>query len=294
MKEEVEIMEAKYISPFTDFGFKKLFGEEGNKKLLISFLNSLLPIKSKIVDLTFKKNEQIGEDLYSRSAVFDVFCEDEAGTQFIVEMQNARQTYYRDRAVFYSTFPIREQAQKGKWNFKLKEVYCIGLLGFNFDDKNSKEETQIAEYLHTVNLKDQNNEVFYKKLNFIFVELPKFEKTESEVKTLFDKWLYFLKNLEDFEHIPMILNEEVFVDAFEVAELAKYNKQQREEYEASLKAFRDNINVIETAREEGEKLGEKKKALNIARNLIKLKVDNDVISISTGITKEEVDNLVRE
>jgi hypothetical protein len=138
-KESVENMEAKYISPFTDFGFKKLFGEEGNKMLLISFLNSLLPINSKIVDLTFKKNEQLGEDLYSRSAVFDVFCEDETGNQFIVEMQNARQMYYRDRAVFYSTFPIRDpgcmgeqqtlfatsQAKKGKWNFKLKDVYCI-------------------------------------------------------------------------------------------------------------------------------------------------------------------------
>jgi len=119
-------MESKYISPFTDFGFKKLFGEEGNKNLLVSFLNDLLPIKNKIVDISFKKNQQLGDDFSSRSAVFDIFCEDEKNNQFIVEMQNARQTYFRDRAVFYSTFPIREQARKGLWNFKLKEVYCEG------------------------------------------------------------------------------------------------------------------------------------------------------------------------
>jgi predicted transposase/invertase (TIGR01784 family) len=156
-----ETMESRYINPFTDFGFKKLFGEEGNKNLLVSFLNDLLPIQKKIVQISFKKNQQIGDDSYSRSAVYDIFCEDESGNQFIVEMQNARQTYFRDRAVFYSTFPIRDQAQKGTWNFKLQDVYCVGLLGFNLDDAPTEDEAVIEEYIHTVNLKDQNNKLFY-------------------------------------------------------------------------------------------------------------------------------------
>ena len=241
------LVEARYMSPFTDFGFKKLFGEEANKRLLIDFLNHLLPIKDKIVDITFKKNEQLATDFTSRGAVYDIFCEDEKKNQFIVEMQNGRQTYFRDRAVFYSTFPIRDQAQKGQWNFKLKQVYCVGLLGFNLDDKPAKDEKIISEYIHTVNLKNQHNAVFYKKLNYIFVELPKFNKQEHEITTHFEKWLYFLKNLENFESIPAILKEEVFEEAFKVAEIANYTPEQRRVYESSLKVYRDNINVIETA-----------------------------------------------
>ncbi|MDR3594802.1 PD-(D/E)XK nuclease family transposase [Clostridium sp.] len=104
-------MKPKYINPFTDYGFKKLFGEEASKKLLISFLNDLLPIRDKIINLTFKKNEQQGDIVISRKAVYDIFCEDEKGSQFIVEMQNAKQLYFKDRAIYYSTFPIRDQAQ---------------------------------------------------------------------------------------------------------------------------------------------------------------------------------------
>ena len=283
-------MESKYISPFTDFGFKKLFGEEGNKRLLVSFLNDLLPIKDKIVDISFKKNEQLGDDTLSRSAVYDIFCEDEKKNQFIVEMQNARQTYFRDRAVFYSTFPIREQAQKGTWNFKLKEVYCVGLLGFDLDDSPTEDEEVIWEYIHTVKLKDQNNKLFYNKLTYLFVELPKFNKKEIEIKTHFEKWMYFLKNLENFDSIPTILQEEVFEEAFKVAEIANYTQDQRRQYESSLKSYRDNINVIETAREEGREEGGRKKAFDIAQGLIDI-LDDETIARKTGLSLEEVRHL---
>lgn len=237
-------MKARYINPFTDYGFKKLFGEEGSKNLLISFLNDLLPINDKIVAINFKKNEQQGDIAVSRKAVYDIFCEDEKGSQFIVEMQNAKQIYFKDRALYYSTFPIRDQAQKGDWNFKLEAVYCVGLLGFNFDN--------IAEgYVTSVQLKDQDNKVFYDKLKFIFIELLKFDKKESELETHFDKWLYFLKNLESFEKIPHILQGKVFEEAFKIAELAGFTPEELTSYEDSLKIYRDNVNVITTAKEEG-------------------------------------------
>jgi predicted transposase/invertase (TIGR01784 family) len=294
-------MEAKYISPLTDFGFKKLFGEEANKALLINFLNDLLPIQAKIVDLSFKKNQQLGDDLRSRSAVYDIFCQDEKNQQFIVEMQNARQIYYRDRAVFYSTFPIRDQGEKGDWNFKLQPVYCVGLLGFCLDDRPSADEKVLQEYIHTVQLKDQNNKVFYQKLTYFFVELPQFQKKESELKTHFEKWLYFLKNLESFDRIPAILNEEIFQQAFKVAELAQYTPEQRMAYESSLKSFRDNINVITTARIEGEETGlaqglAKGRAegraegkAEVAKNLCKAGASVETIMEVTGFTREEIE-----
>lgn len=283
-------MEARYISPFTDFGFKKLFGEEGNKNLLISFLNDLLPIKNSIIDISFHKNEQMGDDAYSRSAVYDIFCVDEKGNRFIVEMQNARQTYFRDRAVFYSTFPIRDQAKKGDWNFKLQEVYCVGLLGFNLDDSPVDGESILKEYIHTINLKDQNNKVFYHKLTYLFIELAKFQKQENEIVTHFEKWMYFLKNLASFEGIPGILQEEVFEEAFIVAEIAKFTSDQRREYETSLKVYRDSINTIETAREEGWEKGME----DVAREMIIDGEPVNKISKYTKITVERIERLKKE
>lgn len=280
-------MKTKYINPFTDYGFKKLFGEEVSKKLLISFLNDLLPIRDKIINLTFKKNEQQGEIVISRKAVYDIFCEDEKGSQFIVEMQNAKQLYFKDRAIYYSTFPIRDQAQKGDWDFKLEAVYCVGLLGFEFEKVGK-------EYINKVQLKNQNNKIFYDKLTFIFIELPKYNKKESELETHIDKWLYFLKNLESFNKIPDILKEDIFKEAFKVAEIAKFTPEELMEYEESLRIYRDNINVIETAKEEGREEGrgegELKKAIEIATNLLDV-LDNSTIAIKTGLSVEEVKRL---
>lgn len=291
-------MRPKYINPFTDYGFKRLFGEEANEHLLIAFLNDILPIKDKIVRLRFKQNEVQGDTAVRRKAVYDIFCEDERGNQFIVEMQNAKQIYFKDRAVFYSSFPIRDQAPKGEWDFKLQPVYCIALLGFNFDDipdnSDIDELVEKESYYHRVQLKDQKNRIFYEKLNFIFIELPRFNKSEKELKTHLDKWLYFLKNLDSFESIPQILNEPVFVEAFKTAEVANFTEEEYRTYEYSLMVMRDNINVINTARiegkEEGRREGEKNKAVEIAKNLLDI-LDDETISIKTGLTLAEVREL---
>jgi predicted transposase/invertase (TIGR01784 family) len=123
-------MKAKFINPFIDFGFKKIFGEEASKPLLLDFLNSLLPESDKIVDLTFKNNEQMGETDANRRAVYDIYCENEKGEKFIVELQKAKQNYFRERTLYYATFPIREQAEKGFWDFNMKAAYCIIFIAF--------------------------------------------------------------------------------------------------------------------------------------------------------------------
>jgi predicted transposase/invertase (TIGR01784 family) len=109
----------KYISPFTDFGFKKLFGTEPNKDLLIDFLNELLrKDEGEIVDLTFLSKEQLGRAIDDRKAIFDIYCENQQGEKFIVEIQKAKQKYFKDRSIYYSTFPTQSQAQKGQWSFQ--------------------------------------------------------------------------------------------------------------------------------------------------------------------------------
>jgi predicted transposase/invertase (TIGR01784 family) len=246
---------AKYINPYTDFGFKKLFGEEGSKEQLKDFLNELLPPIHKIKDLSFKKTEQLPENENARKAIFDIYCEAENGTKFIVEMQKAKIDFFKDRAIFYTTFPIKEQAEKGDWNFELKPVYCIAILDFNFEKDTKITETIKNDYLSSVQLKDQYCNIFYDKLAFIFLEMPRFIKTESELKTHFDKWLYFLKHLEDFNDIPDILKESVFIECFRKAEIANYNQKERDQYEASLKVYRDLKGVIDTSFHDGIKKG---------------------------------------
>ena len=274
-------MKAKYVNPFTDFGFKKIFGEEASKPLLIDFLNALLPNADKIVELTFKNNEQLGQTDIDRKAIYDIYCENEKGEKFIVELQKAKQNYFKERTVYYSTFPIREQSEKGEWNYNLKAVYCVGILDFTFDDYETEPEK--SEVVHTIKLKNQHGKTFYNKLTFIYLEMPNFKHIESQLETRLDKWLYFIKYLEDFQTIPSIFSDEVFSQAFEKAELAKFGQVELANYENSLKIYRDLKGVIDTAFDEGK--------LEVAKNLKLEGMNIDFIMKVTGLTKAEIEKI---
>jgi predicted transposase/invertase (TIGR01784 family) len=243
-------MQGKYINPFTDFGFKKIFAEEASKPLLIDFLNALLNQDSLITDITFKNTEKLGFTQADRKAVYDIFCDNNKGEKFIVELQKLKQNFFKDRTVYYSTFPIVDQAEKGEWNYELNPIYCIGILGFTFESK--QEPNFKEEVVHTIKLKDQNGKVFYEKLTYIYLEMPNFRKKEEELETRLDKWLFFIKNLEDFQEIPAIFGDAIFESAFEKAELAKYNDEEHKQYQASLKTLRDNFSAYQCATDEGK------------------------------------------
>ena len=186
------VFKEKYINPFTDYGFKRLFGEEPNKDLLLDFLNELLKEKEgNIVEISYLPTEKLPIALGDRRAIYDLYCKNEKGEYFIVEMQKAEQKYFKDRTIFYSTFPIQEQARnKGKnWNFKLKQVYTIGILDFEFEeDKDFPYKYHYEAKLYESEIK----KVFYDKLTYIYLSMPKFNKTLDELETRFDKWLYVL------------------------------------------------------------------------------------------------------
>lgn len=278
-------MRAKYINPFTDFGFKKIFGEEASKPLLIDFLNALLPQPNKIIDLHFKNTEQLGQTDADRKAIYDIYCENENGEKFIVELQKAKQNYFKERTIYYSTFPIREQAEKGEWNYNLKAVYCVGVLDFTFADYESEPEK--SEVVHTIKLKNQNGKTFYDKLTYIYLEMPNFKQTEADLTTRLDKWLYFIKYLEDFQTIPTIFSDEVFTQAFEKAELARFGQAELDSYENSLKTYRDLKGVIDTAFGEGKIEGK----IEVARALKESGVATEIISRTTGLSANEIRKL---
>jgi predicted transposase/invertase (TIGR01784 family) len=280
-------MKAKYVNPFTDFGFKKIFGEEASKPMLIDFLANLIP-EAHIVDLTFKDKDHLGKTDADRKAIYDIYCENNTGEKIIVELQKAKQNYFKDRTVYYATFPIQEQAEKGEWNYKLQFVYCIGILDFKFEENIKSGE---GEVIHTVQLKDQNNKLFYEKLKFVYLEMPHFVKEIHELENRLDKWLYFIKHLEDFQTIPDIFKDEVFMQAFAKAEIAKYNEEERYSYEQSLKVFRDNKNTFDYAKESAYSDGDTNGRTDVAKKLKSKGMDNDFIMETTGLSREEVERL---
>jgi predicted transposase/invertase (TIGR01784 family) len=271
----------KYINPLTDFGFKKLFGTEMNKGLLIDFLNEILPDK-KIKDLSYASSEKLGLTEVDRKAVFDLYCIGVDGERFIVEMQKAKQNYFKDRSVFYASFPIQEQAQRSEWNYKLAPVYSVGILDFIFDDHKTD-----PELFHIVELKNERCEVFYDKLKFIYIELPKFKKTEEELETHFDKWLYVFTHLSKLQDRPKKLQERIFERLFEAAEIAQFSPEEREAYKDSLKYFRDMKNVVDTAMDDGRKA----ERIEIAKALKDQGIAVEIIAQTTGLTKEEIAEL---
>jgi predicted transposase/invertase (TIGR01784 family) len=283
-------VKAKYINPFTDFGFKKIFGEEASKPLLIDFLNSLLPESNQIKNLSFKNTEHLGQTEADRKSLFDIYCEAANGEKFIVELQKAKQNFFKERTIYYATFPIREQAEKGEWNYQLKAVFCIGILDFVFDDYETEPEKK--EVLHTIKLKNQHGKTFYEKLTYIYLEMPNFLKAETELTTRLDKWLFFIKHLEDFQQIPAIFKEEIiFHQAFAKAELAKFNHAEWESYESSLKEYRDVKGYIDTAFDEGKIEGKIEGKLEIAKKLKLAGIALSLIVSTTGLSEEEIQKM---
>ena len=293
--------EERYISLLTDFGFKRIFGTVPNKDLLINFLNSLFNGEEVIKDVRYLNSENVGDVYTERKAIFDVYCENERGEKFIVEMQNAYQTFFKDRSLFYSTFPIREQAPKSSdWNFCLKKVYVVALLNFKMSD----EAFDSSDTIHTIALMDtKTNKVFNAKLMFKYVEVGRFDKADNELTSLSDKWMYVLKNLSRLDGRPAALREKIFTKLFDAAAIARFSPTELREYEDSLKAYRDIKNSLDTAkaegraegkaegRAEGRVEGRAEGRAEVAKTMMEKGMDVKIIASLTGLSEEEIKSL---
>ena len=284
----METSKFRFINPFTDFGFKKIFGEDYNKDLLIDFLNSILSLKSPIVDVTYGSQEKLPITIEDRKSVVDIYCESEDGSKFIVEMQKTKQLYFRDRSLLYASYPIVQQAKKGNWNYKLPPVYVIAVLDFQYED-----ETDSDKYIHDVRLVDViSNKVFYDKLRLLYIEMPRFKKKLDELKTNEDKWLYFLKNLPDMDEIPVELDGKIFEKAFEQAEIANYTHEEYNAYIASLDYYWCNYADMDTARQEGIEEGRREGMKNIINIMLSNGTSKEIIMKQMNISEEEYKKLV--
>lgn len=280
---------ARYLNPFTDFGFKKLFGNEQNKELLISFLNQILP-DNQISVINYLHTEHLGQTDLDRKVIYDLYCENERGEKFIVELQKAKQSFFKDRTLFYATFPIQEQAQQGDWNDELKAVYTVAVLDFCFDDEDRDKVKVQVKLMDT-----EQKTMFYDKLTFVYLQMPNFRKTEEELETLEDKWFYLLRHLAELQNRPQRLQDKVFDRLFEIAEIASFNPEEREAYEDSLKYYRDVKNSLETAREEGRgkgiRIGKEEEKINIALRMLAKGFTPAQIRELTGLSESETQKM---
>ena len=248
--------EGKYIDLMVDWSFKKIFGTEVNKDILIEFLKVIFP-QYAISDITYVPTEQLGIMEDDRKAIFDVLCRTVDGKTFLVEMQRGYQKHFFERALFYTSFPIMKQGKKAlaeeakgnrPWDFSLDGVFFLGILNFKYEDD------EMTEHRYRL-MEATSKKLMTDKLEFVFVEVEKFDKGEDELETDLDKWLYLLKNMSNLLKRPERLRDRIFTKLFDVAELAQLDDEDRINYIKAMNTERDTYNQIEYARETGREEG---------------------------------------
>ena len=280
-----------FIDPCTDYGFKRIFGDE---KLLINFLNSLLEGERVITKLEYMNNERVAKQKDERRVIYDLYCKTDTGEHIIVEMQKRSQKHFKDRALYYSACSIVEQGTKGDWNYELTPVYGVFFIDFVLDtdvsDYYCKDVTLVEKY---------SGKVFSNKLRHIFIELPQFMKSKSECDSFFECWIYNLANMKEMNEMTFKDRDAIFGRLEEIASRANLTKEERAQYEYEWKVYNDYYNCLDYAEEKGMTIGMEKgmekgreeEKLEIARNLKTMGLPSESIAQATGLTIEEIENL---
>ena len=280
-----------FIDPCTDYGFKRIFGDE---KLLINFLNSLLEGERVITKLDYMNNERVAKQKDERRVIYDLYCTTDTGEHIIVEMQKRSQKHFKDRALYYSACSIVEQGTKGDWNYKLTPVYGVFFIDFVLDtdvsDYYCKDVTLVEKY---------SGKVFSNKLRHIFIELPRFMKSKSECDSFFECWIYNLANMKEMNEMTFKDRDAIFGRLEEIASRANLTKEERAQYEYEWKVYNDYYNCLDYAEEKGHaeglekglEKGREEEKLEIARNLKTMGLPPESIAQATGLAIEEIEKL---
>ena len=278
---------AKYINPFTDVGFKRIFGQELSKPLLLDFLNSLFEGEKRIVNLTFLDKEQPALFEEDRSLIYDIYCETDEGEKIIVEMQNKSQPYFKNRSIYYVSESIARQGERGSsWNYEIDSVYLVAFL--NFSPLDFKKQFRTDVVLAEKDTKEQ----FSDKLRMIYLQLPLFKKEAEDCENQVERWIYLLKNMETLNRLPWAAQSAVFKKLESIADVGGMTRAERLQYDEALKKYRDTISVFEGVRLEGRMEGNAEGRLEekiaIARNLKSMGMSISDVSKATGLSEEGI------
>ena len=280
----------KFINPFTDVGFKIIFGEEFSKPSLLDFLNTLFDGERVITNLSFLDKEQKAMFDGDRSPIYDILCETGSGEKIIVEMQNREHPNFKERMLYYAAETIVRQGQKGTtWNYDIKAVYVIAFTNFVMTGYGGRLRIDAG-------LTDlQQGGLFSDKLRLIYLQMPCFTKEAEECENHFERWIYILKNMDILERMPWVAQNAEFQRLAEVAEVSKLSREERIKYDRALKRFRDMYNTITGAEMKGRAEGRAEGVEETKReNARRMKADNmsaELIAKYTGLTVEAINSL---
>jgi len=300
----------KFIDPKTDYAFKRIFGNENKKEILISFLNAILALRGnkEIKDVTILSETQLPKIKQLKNTFLDVRCIDKRGITYIVEMQVIYTKAFEKRILYYISKADTGQIEKAEDYPKLNQVIFLGILDFEMFSRKQKYLTK-----HLIK-EDETGETCFEDLMLYFVELPKFDRDLKDLKDLQDKWIYFIKHTGSLQVIPEELKEKTIKEAFEIAKVSSMSKEEYELYEARSMYIQDERgraegnymkgmeDGLEKGKEEGLKEGLEKgieegkieERRGIAKNLIKLGLQAEQIATATGLSDREIKELHKE
>ncbi len=280
----------KFANPKTDFTFKRLFGDDHRKNLTINFLNNLLERKSGklITEITFCDNANIPAAETEKVTYLDISCTDQSGTDFIIEMQVAKEASFLQRSQYYAAFALSNQLKKGDLYNKLQPVIFIGIMNNPlFANKNK------AISHHLICDMDSHQQSL-RHLEFHYIELSKFHKKLDELETQIDKWLYFFKHADSLETIPQqFATSKEFKEAFHVIEQSLWTTAELKAYQRSLDALNRDFRLQEGIFDEGLAKGAQKKAEAVAINLLKMQVSAEIIAQATELSIEQIQEIAK-
>jgi predicted transposase/invertase (TIGR01784 family) len=278
-----------FLDPRTDIAFKKLFGDMNHTSVLISFLNAVLSRGEgeKIVDVTILDPHNHPDTAGAKFSIVDVRCIDQNNHHYIVEMQVSIQKDYGVRAQYYSSYALSRQLVKGDDYQRLVPVIFVGVLDFTlFNDDHS-----YLSHHHILNTKTHSCSL--RHLEFHFIELSKFNKTEHELDTIVDEWTYLLKNAAQLDDAPTHIKTPALKDAFELLERGTWSKAELEKHERELDKIRVERSVLRTAREEGIEEGVEKATMKLAQQFLDV-LDIDIIAQKTGLSIADLEKLKKD
>jgi len=278
--EKIEPMGTRYLDPTNDVAFKRLFSD---KPRLKDFLNAIFPADwAPIADLDFIPLEEMPAVFLGRRSVFDLRCTDETGKVYIVEMQNRSQDAFLNRIQCYASHAYVAQAVKGGDHRNLMPVIVLSLTS----DKLFEDDVPCVSYHWDV--EQTTKKRLLMAISYIFVELPKFKKTEAELQDIRDEWLYFFANWEHLKAPPEDLKDPLVLSAYETMEQFNWTPGQYDAYFRMRLAIEADQHEIERSEEKGRAEGRVEEKKEIAHNLLARGMNPEEIARVTNLPVEEI------
>lgn len=279
----------KFVDIKNDIAFRKIFGNENRKEVLISFLNAILLLENnnKIVNVEILTPYQLPAIKGGKVTIVDIKAKDQNQKTYIVEMQVAEVEGFDKRVLYYASKSYSAQIERGDQYEKLNPTFFIGILDF--------EVTKNPSYINRHKIIDiETNENFISDIEFNFIELPKFNKTAKELTTIVDQWVFFIKNAENLEVIPDNINDEGLKFAYQDADKHNWTKEELEAYDYVLMREQDDRGRISFATKKAAEIATNNTLVHVAKNLLSLGLPLSDIALSTGLTIEQIQELQSE